>query len=132
MKIQFQKRVLLRPVQWLCTRLAAGLLAAAMPAGADPAEWRLIVVGDSPGDPTSATGVSPDLAAIAQAIALEQPAPDFVLFPGDLISDINIPGVSPSLGQQYTNWLAAMAPIYNAGIHRSQSLAPGLERIGEP
>ena len=94
----------------------AALLGAGSAASADEPVWRFVVVGDSPGEPTSETGISPYLATVAQAIAHESPKVDFVLFPGDLISDINLTGTAPSLSQQYTNWLAAMAPVYDAGI----------------
>lgn len=94
----------------------AALLAAGLTAAADEPTWCFVVVGDSPGSPEGASGVSPYLAYVAQAIANESPKVDFVLFPGDLISDENFGGTPPSLPQQYTNWLAAMAPVYDAGI----------------
>jgi hypothetical protein len=94
------------------------MMMAGITSSADEPEWRFVVVGDSPGHPGGATGISPDLAMVAQAIANERPAPDFVLFPGDLISDEYAPGTSasPSLDQQYMNWKEAMAPLYDAGI----------------
>ncbi|MGD0016679.1 MAG: metallophosphoesterase [Verrucomicrobiia bacterium] len=100
----------------LSAAAVAAMLVAGSTAAADEPAWRFVVVGDSPGDPAGASGVSPYLATVAQAIANENPKVDFVLFPGDLISDIKVTGLSPSLSQQYTNWLAAMAPIYDAGI----------------
>src|ERR1019366_5166484 len=100
----------------LCTGAVTVAMMARIAFAAGEPEWRFVVVGDSPGDPASATGVSPYLATVAQAIANERPAPDFVLFPGDLISDINETGTAPPLAQQYQNWLAAMAPLYDAGI----------------
>lgn len=88
-----------------------------MTLSADEPEWRFVVVGDSPGTPDSNTGISPYLANVAQAIANESPKVDFVLFPGDLISDRKLPNTTPpSLDQQYANWFDAMAPIYDAGI----------------
>ena len=104
----------LRPL--LCVGAVAVLLTAGLTATADEPTWRFVVVGDSPGSPEGASGVSPYLAYVAQAIANESPKVDFVLFPGDLISDENFGGTPPSLPQQYTNWLAAMAPVYDAGI----------------
>ncbi len=95
----------------------AAIILAGMTSAADEPEWRFIVVGDSPGTPDSASGISPYLANVAQAIANESPKVDFVLFPGDLISDIKLPDTSPpTLEQQYANWFEAMAPIYDAGI----------------
>ena len=50
--------------------------------------WKFIVFGDTPdGNKSSTTGISPNLALLATAIAAEKPA--FVVHIGDLISGIS-------------------------------------------
>ncbi len=80
---------------------------AATPAGGNA--WTFVVVGDSrAGSPLSSTGVSPDLPAIASAIAAEEPA--FVLFTGDLVS-----GWMVDLDDraQFEHWEEAMRPVHD-------------------
>ena len=81
--------------------------------------WSFAVMGDSRGDyETTTTGVSEYLPTIASKIASLNP--DAVLFAGDLINGNDVPKKDgdPSIpyATQFTNWKAAMKPVYDAAI----------------
>ncbi len=105
--------------------VAFGVVMAITAAGfstvADESPWRFIVMGDTRGNVKGGSGINPNLTYVAQAIANENTTDNpvaFVVVPGDLVTgDYNyVAGESPSFAQMLQNWLAAMAPVYNAGI----------------
>ena len=77
--------------------------------------WTFVVVGDSrAATPVSFSGVSPDLPAIASAIAAERPA--FVIFPGDLVIGSSVLHDTPLLDDyegQFEDWGEAMGPVHD-------------------
>ena len=80
--------------------------------------WKFIVFGDTPdGNKASSTGISPNFAMLATAIAKEKPA--FVVHIGDLISGPALTSDSPvyqNYPVQFQNFETAMQPIYTAKI----------------
>lgn len=68
--------------------------------------WKFLVCGDSRGNSRSQPVNTTILSEVAEAAVAEAPA--FVLFPGDLVY-----AASPAA---FTEWKAAMAPVYAAGI----------------
>ena len=98
--------------------LCCGPLLCCLAFGED--SWTFVVIGDSRGEyETTTTGVSEYLPAIAAEIASLNPSA--VLFNGDLINGNDVkklPDGKPSIpyDTQFTNWKAAMKPVYDSGI----------------
>ena len=72
-------------------------------------EWHFIVVGDSRGGDVGVN--SKILTEIAAEIVKVEP--DFVMFPGDLVTGSRDSG---KLRDQLTKWRGIMQPVYDAGI----------------
>jgi hypothetical protein len=77
--------------------------------------WRFVVMGDTR-DRTmnTATGISPDLSKMAEAIAAERP--DLVIHTGDLCNGYYTTREAPMHGrfrEMFRNWKAAVRPIYD-------------------
>ncbi len=105
--------------------LVLALLAAPAARAAEP-PWSFVVMGDTR-DRTAATltGISPDLPALAQAIAAERP--DLVIHVGDLVNGYHTGRDSPVRGQfrrQLANWKAAVRPIYDYEARRGIPIYP--------
>lgn len=97
---------------WLLAFATALSLSAAE--AAQP-KWSFVVMGDTRDLTTDTlTGISPDLALLAQAIAAEKP--DLVLHTGDLINGYYTSKSSPMTGkyrEMLENWKAAIRPVYD-------------------
>ncbi len=89
-------------------QLSATFLSLTLLSGAVPSAygWKFLVCGDSRGNSLTEQVNTAILSEIARAVTNE--APEFVLFPGDLVY-----AASPAA---FTEWKAAMAPVYAAGI----------------
>ncbi len=77
-------------------------------------EWSFVMLGDTRGDRTNTTtGISLYLNTIAQKIASLNP--ELVLVCGDLVNGNDVPSGSPleDYAIQFTNWTAAMQPVFN-------------------
>jgi hypothetical protein len=98
--------------------LACGCTAPATITDADPSTgacWTFVVVGDSrAATAVTLTGVSPDLPAIASAIAAERPA--LVIFTGDLIIGSTVLDHTPlheHYDAQFEHWGGAMRAVHD-------------------
>jgi len=89
--------------------LAVAVVVAAMdsPASAEP--WKFIVTGDSRG---SNNGVNTAILAEIAGQVVSQ-APEFIIFPGDLVNGYTSEG---NLQSQLMTWRNTMQPVYDAGI----------------
>jgi len=83
----------------------------------DPVQWKFAFVSDTQGDNRERAGKScindTVLRTIAEDIARENP--DFVLVGGDLVNGWFRNG-GTDYALQFSNWKAAMEPVYRAGI----------------
>ncbi len=77
--------------------------------------WTFVVLGDTRDKVRNTrTGISPELAGMGEAIALEKP--DLVIHTGDLCNGYHTTKDSPMHGkfkEMFRNWKAAVRPIYD-------------------
>jgi len=96
-------------LRWVMALGAVAILVVVSSASFAAAPWKFIVSGDSRGGDNGIN--APILAEIASQIVGHNP--DFVLFPGDLVSGYTTPAI---LESQLLNWRTTMQPVYAAGI----------------
>jgi len=101
---------------WILTLVVMFLLSVVGPSGAgDDSAWTFVVMGDTRDKIIDTrTGISPDLAKIAEAVAKEKP--DLVIHTGDLCNGYYTSKDSPMNGkfrEMFQNWKAAMKPVYD-------------------
>jgi DNA repair exonuclease SbcCD nuclease subunit len=76
------------------------------------ADWSFAMLGDTRGDPDTATGVSLYLNTIAQKIASLNP--ELVMVAGDLCNGTDLAAGSPlTYAEEFANWKTAMQPVFN-------------------